>query len=105
MASSGAGKNMDRRGRIAAKAGDIIQFRDAVFEGRFGRGAYRRICPHHTAVIEKVSEDGSYCKVLEQNASGKFYVVENVLRLSDLTGGWLRVYRPIGKRSTQTAKQ
>ena len=102
---SDAGKSTDKRRRTNVRAGDIIQFRNAEFEGRSERGIYRKTAPHHTAVIEQLSDDGSYCKILEQNWAGKLYVTENVLCLPDLTAGWLRVYRPIEKSSAPTTKR
>jgi hypothetical protein len=75
--------------------GDIIQFRDARFEGATRNGTYWRSMDHHTAVVERVSDDGSYCQVLEQNADGKRYVLETTLTIPDLRRGWLRVYRPL----------
>ncbi len=76
--------------------GDVIQFRDARFEGTKLRGfdIYRVSCPHHTAVVLAVKED-NMLSVLEQNINGKKVVVENTYRLTDLKTGWVRIYRPV----------
>ena len=96
-----AGRARDKHRRTDVRAGDILQFRDAEFQGTEirpeGRYTYRASRPHHTAVISHVSEDGASCKVLEQNYNGKLTVVESTIRLPDLTHGWLRVYRPLPK--------
>ena len=96
-----AGRSKDKRRRTDVRPGDIIQFRDAEFQGTEirpeGRYTYRTSRPHHTAVISHVSEDGASCKLLEQNYNNKITVVESTLRLPELTHGWLRVYRPVAK--------
>ncbi len=76
------------------KPGDVIQFRDALFQGRIPHGTYWVRLDHHTAVVEKVSDDGASCQVLEQNSNGRRYVIESTLNIPDLRAGWLRVYRP-----------
>lgn len=90
-----------------ALPGDILQFRDAVFDGR--RVAKRRTTwwheeyPHHTAIVSGVSERGNVLTVLHQNVGGKNksedekkIVRESSLRMDSLQpGGWVRVYRPV----------
>ncbi|MDR3638773.1 MAG: hypothetical protein P4L84_33510 [Isosphaeraceae bacterium] len=90
-----------------ALPGDILQFRDAVFDGR--RVTKRRTVwwheeyPHHTAIVSGVSEGGNVLTVLHQNIGGKEkseadkkVVQETSLRMDSLqNGGWVRVYRPI----------
>jgi hypothetical protein len=90
-----------------ALPGDILQFRDAVFDGR--RTVRRRTTwwheeyPHHTAIVSAVSEGGNVLTVLHQNVGGKEkaeadkkVVQESSLRMDSLQkGGWVRVYRPV----------
>jgi hypothetical protein len=76
--------------------GDIVQFRDARFEGpRPGGGTYSMTAPHHTAVVAAVGADGKTLGILHQNWSGKKTVAEATTALRDLKGGWVRVYRPL----------
>jgi len=79
------------------RPGDVIQLRDVKFYWQFDGGYSYLLYPHHTAVVEEVSEDDNTCKVYEQNAGGKRYVAEATYSLSALTNGWLRFYRPIAK--------
>lgn len=90
-----------------ALPGDILQFRNAVFDGR--RVVKRRTTwwheeyPHHTAIVSGVSEGGNVLTVLHQNVGGKDKsedekktVHEASLRMDSLQpGGWVRVYRPV----------
>lgn len=90
-----------------ALPGDILQFRDAVFDGR--RTAKGRISwwheeyPHHTAIVSGVSDGGNVLTILHQNVEGKGRseaekktVREASLRMNSLQpGGWVRVYRPV----------
>src|SRR5262249_33950030 len=92
-----AGKKPNGGKGADIKPGDIIECRDVVFRGRIGRYVYDKTRPHHTAIIETVTEEPSTITVLEQNVEGKDGIVRTVLRLSDLTQGWMRVYRPISK--------
>jgi hypothetical protein len=75
--------------------GDVIQFRSVVFAGRIPNGTYSQTFPHHSAVVETVSEDGKSCRLLEQNVQGRRTVGESTLYLPDLQQGSLRVYRPV----------
>jgi hypothetical protein len=79
------------------KPGDIIQFRDAKFEGQRGKGTYFQTAPHHTAVVRTVDAANKVVKVYEQNVGGQRVVLEGEYRLSDLKAGWLRVYRAESK--------
>jgi hypothetical protein len=75
-----------------AKAGDVIQYRDAMF--RSSRGIY--VFPHHTAVVAEVKSNGDLI-VYEQNMQGKKEVTQGTLRPGELSAGWIRVYRPVKK--------
>jgi len=77
------------------RAGDVIQFRDAQFEGRKGRGTYTQSAPHHTAVVAEKDATGITLKIFDQNSNGQRVVKEGQIRLNDLKSGWLRFYRPI----------
>lgn len=91
------GKAFEERPRAGLKPqpGDVIQFRDAKFEGRLpGGGTYSATAGHHTAVISAMSKDGTIWGVLHQNHNGKKTVIEGTLVLGDLRAGWVRVYRP-----------
>ncbi len=94
-----AGKKPEGQKGADVKPGDIIQFRDVEFHGRTSRVIFEMTYPHHTAVIESISPDGSTCKVFEQNVNGKPTVAITNLPLSSLTRGWLRVYRPVARSS------
>ena len=94
-----------------ALPGDILQFRDAVFDGH--RTTRRRTVwwheeyPHHTAIVSGVSEGGNVLTILHQNVGGKQkseadkkVVQESSLRMDSLQqGGWVRVYRPLARES------
>ncbi len=90
-----------------ALPGDILQFRDAVFQGRkrYTRGrtiTWHYSFPHHSAVVSKVSEGGKVIAILHQNVGlkdvgdeEKKIVQEWSLRMDSLQkGGWVRIYRP-----------
>jgi len=77
--------------------GDVIQLRDARFEGKLGKGKYLLEASHHTAVVVGLRENGKVLVLLEQNGNGKKIVSEGTYRLDDLKEGWLRVYRPQAK--------
>lgn len=82
-------------GRLAAvQAGDIIQYRDAVFKGKFPGGTYTAKAAHHTSVLMAVAPNGRDLKVWEQNRSGQKIVSVAEVRLGDLKEGWVRIYRP-----------
>jgi hypothetical protein len=81
------------------RPGDVIQFRDAKWEGKRpgGKGQYSMTFTHHTAVVSAVENDGKLVRIYHQNFGGKKVVTEAQLRLDDLKAGWIRVYRPIPK--------
>ncbi len=75
--------------------GDIVQFRDARFEGKSGNGGtYRMSAAHHTAVVECADAATGEMAVFHQNW-GRKVVRRDTLRLADLKTGWLRIYRPV----------
>jgi hypothetical protein len=89
-----------------ALPGDILQFRDAEFQGK-KRLPKRRwiswhsVYPHHTAIVSKVGEGGKLVTVLHQNVGApdvdeqeKKRVQEGTLRMDSLRKGWVRIYRP-----------
>jgi hypothetical protein len=75
-----------------ARPGDVVQYRDAVF--RSSSSIF--LAQHHTAVVAEVKPDGVLI-VYEQNIAGKKEVARATLRTNQLAGGWIRVYRPVGK--------
>jgi hypothetical protein len=78
---------------MSVKPGDVIQLRDARFEGK----NYFMTYPHHSAIVLYVKEGGKVLTVFEQNVNGKKIVTEKTYRLNDLKTGWVRVYRPAQK--------
>jgi hypothetical protein len=87
-----------KRDPVGAKAipGDVVQYRDALFRGSQGGRPYIFLASHHTAVVVEVKKNGDLV-VLEQNMNGKKEVSQATVRVNDLSGGWLRVYRPVPK--------
>ena len=77
------------------RPGDIIQFRDAKFEHHAAHRWSSLSFHHHTAVV--AAADGPTIHILQQNVSGKRFVVPGTLELADLKQGWLRFYHPIEK--------
>jgi hypothetical protein len=76
------------------RPGDIIQFRNAHFEGISpGGGTYWMRADHHTAVVESVNPAAGTVTILHQNW-GRMTVKRDTLVLTDLKRGWLRFYRP-----------
>lgn len=69
--------------------GDIVQLRDAHFQGADGSSLDAE---HHTAVVKSVTD--AEIVVWNQNHGGRMFVVETTYRVGDLKRGWLRVYRP-----------
>lgn len=84
------GKRVRNPADAKPKAGDVIQYRDAVF--RSSRGIL--LLAHHTAIVGEVKSTGELV-VYEQNMNGKQQVTKGTLRPNELSGGWLRVYRPL----------
>ena len=77
------------------KSGDVVQFRDAIFVTQGGNRASTRMFPHHTAIVQRVTDGGKSILILHQNYNGQRVVQEATLQLGNLTQGWLRVYRPV----------
>jgi hypothetical protein len=79
--------------------GDVIQFRDAKWEGKRpgGKGTYSLTFEHHTAIVSAVVNGGGVVKIYHQNFGGNQVVLEGSLTLDDLKAGWIRVYRPVPK--------
>lgn len=83
----------------AVCGGDVIQFRNVRFEGRYpGGGTYWMQADHHTAVVESVDTSTQTIQILHQNWNGNKTVRRDALKLSDLKRGWLRIYRPVASR-------
>jgi hypothetical protein len=93
-----------------ARAGDILQFRDAVFQGQrsLGRGKttrWHQEYPHHTAIVARVEREGKLITIYHQNVATKGRdeaekgtVQEGELRMESLQkGGWVKAYRPVPK--------
>ena len=94
VTAKGGKQSTEGTGTKTVLPGDIVQFRDAKFEGAKGNGTYSMTAPHHSAVVSTVSPDGKVIGILHQNWSGKRFVGEATLTLADLKGGWVKVYRP-----------
>lgn len=90
-----------------ALPGDILQFRDAEFQGkkRLPRRrwtSWHYSYPHHTAIVAEVSDAGKLVTVLHQNVGGpgvddaqKKRVQDGTLQVDSLQKGWVRIYRPV----------
>ena len=91
-----------------ALPGDVLQFRDAVFQGKRWISkrrwiSWRQEYPHHTAVVAEVRERGNVVVVLHQNVgpndapdSEKKVVQEGTIRTNSLAeGGKVWIYRPV----------
>lgn len=91
-----------------AQPGDVIQFRDAVFQGRRWISkrrwvTWRQTYPHHTAIVAEVRERGAAVVVLHQNAGAagtpedeRRTVSESTIRTGSLQkGGKVWIYRPV----------
>jgi len=70
--------------------GDVIQFTNA----RFRDGT---VAVHHTAIVAAVDSAGHVTAVYQQNANGVRAVTKNALDLSQLVGGYVKVYRPLAR--------
>lgn len=83
-------------GKLAdVKPGAVIQFRDASWVTREGNRISSASAPHHTGVVTAVDRDRGVLRYLHQNHNGRRFVVDGVLPLRDLRGGWVRVYEPV----------
>jgi hypothetical protein len=92
--------------RADLRPGDVIQFRDVVFQGRRrSRGGfvtYRTRFPRHAAIVERVLDGGRRLVILHQNAgpadapeSERHLVRRDTLIMADLRpGGTLTFHRP-----------
>jgi hypothetical protein len=93
-----------------ALPGDVLQFRDAVFEGKRYVTKRRWVSwkqeyHHHTAIVAEVREKGNVVVVLHQNVgpndapdSEKKVVQEGTLRTNSLKeGGKVWIYRPVAQ--------
>lgn len=78
------------------RPGDVIQLRDAKFEGKrqSGKGTYRVSMPHHTAIVSAVENEGKLLRIYHQNIGGKKVVMEASITPEHLKAGWIRIYRP-----------
>jgi hypothetical protein len=94
-------KGFKESGKISRiKPGDIMQLRDTKLKGTLDGKPYSWYVPqHHTAVIIKVEDDGEKITVLQQNMGDRKVVTEAQFQLQELTGGWIRIYRPLPKRA------
>lgn len=94
------------------RPGDLLQFRNARFEGRkrFRNGSvltWSYTFPHHTAIVSAVkrTRSGLAFTVLHQNIetpdkdeAKRKRVQQATLRMAELQpGGWIRAYRPVGE--------
>jgi hypothetical protein len=87
--------------------GDILQFRDAVFQGQRTVGrrttSWHAEYPHHTAIVARVERQGKLITIYHQNVetkgkgeAEKAKVQEGELRMESLQkGGWIKAYRPL----------
>jgi hypothetical protein len=75
--------------------GDIVQLRNACFEGSWTNGGtYLLTTHHHTTVVERVRHESGVLHILHQNVKGVFGVTRGTHELRRLKSGWLRIYRP-----------
>jgi hypothetical protein len=89
--------------------GDVIQFRDAVFQSRKRKkngtitiSTFR--LPHHTAIVSEVRTPGTVFVVLNQNAGDSTMsdatdrtVKNTLIKMASLKSGKLWFFRPIAK--------
>ena len=80
-------------GEAGIARGDVVQFYEAMFEGPHGWKSAGS--PDHTAVVVDVEGDGALM-VLEQNNGADRIVREGHYNLQELSGGEVRVFRPVG---------
>ena len=94
----------------AALPGDILQFRNAVFDGKRWITKRRWVSwhheyPHHTAIVSEVREGGRVVAILHQNVgahddadANKQVVQEASIRPESLqAGGAVAIYRPVAR--------
>ena len=95
-----------------ALPGDVVQFRDAVFQGKLRVTSRRSVSwrysyPHHTAIIAEVRERGRVVALLHQNVgpdnvsdAARKVVSETTIRPDSLQkGGKVWIYRPLSRDS------
>ncbi len=100
-----------------ALPGDILQFRNAVFQGKRWISKQRWVSwhqeyPHHTAIVSEVSEGGRVVAILHQNvgapdadAKTKQVVQEASIRPESLQGsGAVAIFRPIARDEAENPK-
>ena len=93
-----------------ALPGDILQFRNAVFQGKRWISKRRWVSwhheyPHHTAIVSEVSEGGRVVAILHQNVGAhdaddaeKQVVQEASIRPESLqAGGSVAIFRPVAR--------
>jgi hypothetical protein len=96
-----------------ALPGDVLQFHNAVFQGKkslsWGRTTtWHYSFPHHTAILARVSDGGKVVVVLHQNVTVRIKgkkdvkgVQETPLPMDSLQkGGWVHIFRPVAVRKT-----
>jgi hypothetical protein len=97
--------------------GDILQFRNAVFEGKRWITKRRWVSwhheyAHHTAIVSEVREGGRVVAILHQNVGAhdaddatKQVVQEASIRPESLqAGGAVAIYRPVARDETEIRK-
>jgi glyoxylase-like metal-dependent hydrolase (beta-lactamase superfamily II) len=93
-----------------ALPGDILQFRNAVFQGKRWISKRRWVSwhheyPHHTAIVQEVREGGRFVEILHQNVGSpdadeatKQIVQKASIRPESLQqGGAVAIYRPVAR--------
>lgn len=82
-----------RQDTSAILPGDVVQYRDVVFEHRTRFGWSQSRAAHHTSIVAAVRP--GTITVYEQNVSGRMTVAKADLALGDLKSGTLWVYRAV----------
>ncbi|RYG42507.1 CHAP domain-containing protein [bacterium] len=81
----------DRQDTAAILPGDVLQYRDVVFERRTRFSWSQSTAAHHTSIVAEVCP--GTLRVYEQNVNGRMTVGKTELALDDLKSGTLWVYR------------
>jgi hypothetical protein len=100
-----------------AMPGDILQFRNAVFQGKRWISKRRWVSwhheyPHHTAIVSEVREGGQVVTILHQNVgppeaadATKQVVQEATIRPQSLQdGGAVAIYRPVARDVAENSR-